>query len=237
MSAIPLHHHMSPLYATLYGRLTHPRWGSQPWMSEYTEDGTLLWAARYPESVQSYRALRSNWTGQPSFPPSLAIDPNSTSTSSDAGNNTDTVRVYMSWNGATQVASYNLYHAANEADDRGTRVAQGIRKAGFETQGEVQMEDGWFGANDVWMWVKAVNAQGEEIGRASEKVKVSRSDAGLSAEGGSKGGESEQGGDNAASMSGNGAAGGQGNGASLLGKSAPSVVFGAGMLGMLVAFM
>lgn len=204
-------------------------------MSEYAEDGTLLWAARYPESVQSYRALRSNWTGQPSFPPSLAIDTNSTSTNSDAGNNT--VRVYMSWNGATEVASYNIYHAANEADDQGTRVAQGIRKSGFETQGEVQVEDGWFGANDVWMWVKAVNTQGEEIGRASEKVKVSRSDAGLSAEGGSKGGEGEQGGDDANDTSGNGAAGGQGNGAANLDKSAPAVVFGAGMLGMLVAFM
>lgn len=174
-------------------------------MSEYAEDGTLLWAARYPENVQSYRALRANWTGQPSFPPSFAVNTNGTG----SGNSNNTVQVYMSWNGATEVNSYNVYHAANDSDDIGTKVAQGIRKAGFETMGEVNLEDGWFGANDVWMWIKAVNAQGEEIGGASEKVKVSRSDAGLSAEGGAKGGE-----DSGAQNSGGSGNDTQGNGAS-----------------------
>jgi hypothetical protein len=37
-------------------------WGKQPYFSEYTEDGTLLYVARLPFGIQSYRAFRSPWT-------------------------------------------------------------------------------------------------------------------------------------------------------------------------------
>lgn len=205
-------------------------------MSEYAEDGTLLWAARYPENVQSYRALRANWTGQPSFPPSFAVNTNSTS----GDNSNNTVQVYMSWNGATEVNSYNVYHAANESDE-GTKVEQGIRKAGFETMGEVNVEDGWFGANDVWMWVKAVNAQGEEIGGTSEKVKVSKSDAGLSAEGGVKGGEDggaqNSGGNGGSGDNGSNSSETQGNGASASMTLGSLIVVGAAVFSALFVLL
>ena len=40
-------------------------WGSNPLMSEFSREGELLFSASFPEEVESYRAFRFPWRGQP----------------------------------------------------------------------------------------------------------------------------------------------------------------------------
>ena len=47
-------------------------WGSEPVFSEFAEDGDLLFSARLPAEVESYRAFRHPWIGRPDTLPALA---------------------------------------------------------------------------------------------------------------------------------------------------------------------
>jgi hypothetical protein len=69
-------------------------WGSNPYFSEYSRAGTRLLGVRWPGTDQSYRTLFTDtWVGTPYYPPSGAV----------RGRN-----VYASWNGATQVARWEV---------------------------------------------------------------------------------------------------------------------------------
>lgn len=80
-------------------------------MAEFSETGELLCSMLFQPSsrfdtgdVQSYRNLRFNWTGFPrDTKPSLVgeVDGSSSSSSGD-------VKLYMSWNGATEVSKWLL---------------------------------------------------------------------------------------------------------------------------------
>jgi len=72
-------------------------WGEQPYWSEYTADGRLLYDARFPDGQGSYRAFRAPWTATPSTRPAVATQPASGGTS-----------VYASWNGATDVDRWQV---------------------------------------------------------------------------------------------------------------------------------
>jgi hypothetical protein len=72
-------------------------WGSQPYVSEFATNGKQLFSARFPTPLQSYRAYRFPWSGQPLVPPSASA------TATNQG-----TRVYASWNGATDVASWRV---------------------------------------------------------------------------------------------------------------------------------
>ena len=73
-------------------------WGSQPNVSEYDSHGQLVFDAALPPGGSSYRAFRFPWVGNPSDPPDIALD------LSEPG----TLTAYVSWNGATEVASWEL---------------------------------------------------------------------------------------------------------------------------------
>ena len=94
-------------------------WGSQPYMSEFAADGTLIFDASFPAATQSYRDFRFIWQSIPAELPAMAFD------AADAG----TV-VYASWNGATEVAAWEVI--GGERSDRLTRVAT-AQRTGFET--------------------------------------------------------------------------------------------------------
>ncbi|KAF2206188.1 hypothetical protein CERZMDRAFT_53706, partial [Cercospora zeae-maydis SCOH1-5] len=71
-------------------------------MSEFSEDGKLLCEAYFQPlakfgsgQVQSYRNLRFNWTAYPTTKPSLVFDE-------------EEQKLFMSWNGATEVAAWLL---------------------------------------------------------------------------------------------------------------------------------
>jgi hypothetical protein len=70
-------------------------WGNSPYFSEFRSGGRQLFSVRLNAPLQSYRAFRLPWWGQPTVPPSISVS----ATSGGA-------RVYASWNGATAVASW-----------------------------------------------------------------------------------------------------------------------------------
>jgi hypothetical protein len=73
-------------------------WGGQPYWSEYAADGRLLFDAQLPKGGDSYRTFRFPWQGQPKDHPSIAAE------RSGQGR----VTAYVSWNGATEVATWEL---------------------------------------------------------------------------------------------------------------------------------
>ncbi|MFI5200129.1 MAG: arylsulfotransferase family protein, partial [Candidatus Limnocylindrales bacterium] len=73
-------------------------WGSTGYASEFAVDGTVLLDADFSGSIQSYRCFRFPWQAQPTTKPAIVADP-------PAGG---MVTAYASWNGATEVASWEL---------------------------------------------------------------------------------------------------------------------------------
>jgi hypothetical protein len=95
-------------------------WGQQPYFSEFSSSGRLLFDARFTSNTSSYRAFKFAWTGQPSAPPSIAV----------ANNNDGTTKVFASWNGATTVSSWQVLAGTSP----GSMVPLvGAQKRGFET--------------------------------------------------------------------------------------------------------
>jgi hypothetical protein len=95
-------------------------WGSTGYASEFAVDGTVLMDADFSGSIQSYRCFRFPWQAQPTTKPAIVADP-------PAGG---MVTAYASWNGATEVASWELL-GGNQA---GSLTSLGtFARADFET--------------------------------------------------------------------------------------------------------
>jgi Arylsulfotransferase (ASST) len=74
-------------------------YGGVPAISEFATDGSLLFDAHLPYDLSFYRAFRFPWSGRPSSPPAALANLN------DTGEETI---VHVSWNGATNVASWRV---------------------------------------------------------------------------------------------------------------------------------
>jgi hypothetical protein len=72
-------------------------WGRALAISEFGKDGGLLFDARLPSNNRSYRAFRFPWRGHPTDRPAVAAERIS-----------EEVEVYASWNGATEVESWEV---------------------------------------------------------------------------------------------------------------------------------
>jgi hypothetical protein len=120
-------------------------WGSLPYFSEYTGSGKLLLDAVFPGKDQTYRALySSNWVGAPYYPPSGAAR-------TVHGRTT----VYASWNGATQVASWQVLAGPTAA-----RLTPVVAKPsdGFETA--TTLKKGTYKVFEV----RALDGHGQALG-------------------------------------------------------------------------
>jgi len=94
-------------------------WGQEPYMSEFSHSGKLLFDAHLPKESQSYTALKFPWVGIPTTRPALAL--------ARAGART---LAHMSWNGSTETASWRLLGGATPHSL--TALASAPR-VGFET--------------------------------------------------------------------------------------------------------
>jgi hypothetical protein len=95
-------------------------WGGA-YLSEYTRSGRKLLDVRWPGVDRSYRALYTDgWAGTPYYPPAGAVRQVHGRTI-----------VYASWNGATQVARWEVRAGNNTSSLR--RVG-GRARTGFETK-------------------------------------------------------------------------------------------------------
>jgi hypothetical protein len=72
-------------------------WGNSPYFTEFRSGGRQLFSIRMKAPLQSYRAYRFGWWGQPTTAPGIAV-------SRTAGGE----QVYASWNGATAVAAWQV---------------------------------------------------------------------------------------------------------------------------------
>jgi hypothetical protein len=120
-------------------------WGSEPFLTEFAPDGSILFDARLPDGGMSYRAFRFPWTGQPASRPALAA------------------RLYgsghilhASWNGATEVASWQLQAGLTPA---ALAPAPNVARTGFETELTAPETAHW--ANAV-----ALDRHGKQLGRS-----------------------------------------------------------------------
>ena len=95
-------------------------WGRALAISEFGEDGILLFDARLPPENRSYRAFRFPWRGHPSDRPAVAVERASEGE----------IVVYASWNGATEVESWEVL--AGPRPD-GLEPLGSVPRDGFET--------------------------------------------------------------------------------------------------------
>jgi len=72
-------------------------WGSEPYFSEFSSSGQLLFDGHMHGSYESYRTYRFPWVGTPRTAPAIAAVPANAA-----------VTVYASWNGATEVTSWRV---------------------------------------------------------------------------------------------------------------------------------
>jgi EmrB/QacA subfamily drug resistance transporter len=121
-------------------------WGSEPYFTEYGPSGKRLLEARFPGNDLSYRTMREQWVGLPLTSPSAVARAKNGKTT-----------VYVSWNGATQVASWKVL--GGEGTQQTTLVASAA-KAGFQTAIPVTGSEKSFK-------VQALNSAGKVIGTSS----------------------------------------------------------------------
>jgi len=95
-------------------------WGQQPYFSEFTAAGKLDFDAHFVAPTSSYRAYRLPWSGHPLTLPALAATPT----------RRHTTTVYVSWNGATDVAAWRVLAGSDP-----TKLASvaTVAKTRFET--------------------------------------------------------------------------------------------------------
>lgn len=122
-------------------------WGAQPYFSEFASDGDLLLSGSMPLGDQSYRTFTFDWAGHPTGRPAVAVRPNPARGSA----------VYVSWNGATAVRSWEVSAGTSAAT---LAVAGAQAPDGFETRIPVTSEGPYFA-------VTALDASGHELGRSA----------------------------------------------------------------------
>jgi len=93
--------------------------GDQPWMSEFSNDGQLVWDAKMvPETLDTYRVYKQKWTGLPKYPPKVAVRDGA---------------AYVSWNGMTNVHRWQLL-GGSDPDDLEPVTGLIRRRWEFETR-------------------------------------------------------------------------------------------------------
>ena len=115
-------------------------WGSNPLMSEFSREGELLFSASFPPEVESYRAFRFPWRGEPKRERPALVAERVGGAEGEEG----LVRAYASWNGATEVASWEILGGS---DPKGGMHSLGevVEKEGFETALEVSTTEPYVG--------------------------------------------------------------------------------------------
>jgi hypothetical protein len=119
-------------------------WGSAPAFSEYSPSGKQIWDGLFSAPNDSYRAYRSPWRAHPTTPPAISV-------SAGAG---DTMTVYASWNGATDVSRWQVL--AGSSRDHLLPVAA-AEKTGFETTIPAK-------TSERYLAVRALTSSGRVLG-------------------------------------------------------------------------
>jgi hypothetical protein len=120
-------------------------WGDQPVFSEYTAAGRQIFNGSLPLGSNSYRAYRFPWIGRPATRPALAV----------VRKTSGRIRVFASWNGATQVAAWRVRGGTRLGS---LRTLKSASRTGFETAITLT------GRPPRYLVAQALNARGKVIG-------------------------------------------------------------------------
>ena len=122
-------------------------WSDNSYMSEHAPDGKMVMTANFrSDRFVTYRSYRFNFTGAPTEPPVLKAVVH--------GDNAimGIIAYYVSWNGATEVAKWNIYQSGDPLV-----VISSAQRTGFET---VLYSQGYQSS----VYAEAVSVNGESIG-------------------------------------------------------------------------
>lgn len=122
-------------------------YGGLPNFTEHSASGAVLLDGTLGKEIQDFRTYLSPWTGHPTSSPALAVQ-------STAGGK---LTLAVSWNGATEVASWQVLAGASPASLTPVTSAP---KSGFETSIPVA------GPAPSYVAVQALNAASAVIGRS-----------------------------------------------------------------------
>jgi hypothetical protein len=98
-------------------------WGDQPEYSEFSSAGKIVYDVKFPTAngtINSYRALEVPWTGHPTDVPAVSARRVSG----------DELTVAASWNGATDVAQWQVLAGPDRGD---VSPITSVARSGFET--------------------------------------------------------------------------------------------------------
>jgi hypothetical protein len=98
-------------FTSLKGGNVLVAWGTQPGVTEHKANGKVVMDIQFgrigneyhPEWNAAYRVFKGHWKGQPAWDPSIAVEDGT---------------VYVSWNGATEVAGWIVVSCTLEKDAR-----------------------------------------------------------------------------------------------------------------------
>ena len=113
-------------------------WGRQPYVTEFDGNGRVVFDLTFGRSTDSYRAFRFGWVGHPLTKPAVAVSGR---------------RLYVSWNGATEVSHWQILAGPTRRD---LRPFLTVRKRGFETSAPAPPAP--------WLVVRAVDRSGRTLG-------------------------------------------------------------------------
>ncbi len=122
-------------------------WGQEPWFSEFSASGQLLFDAHLPAAYQSYTVLKFPWSGHPASRPQLAAHRHGR-----LG-----VIAYASFNGATEVTQWRLLSGPSASS---LTPASTVARAGFETTIALPNRPAYLDA-------QALGAQGQVLGTSA----------------------------------------------------------------------
>ncbi len=121
-------------------------WGTQPYFSEFTADGRLIYDGQFQGPFRSYRTFLVDWVGRPTGKPAVVAR-----THPGGG-----FSIYVSWNGATEVDHWVVLAGSSASN---LREVGSQAWSGFETMIVVN-------SNGPAFAVAAIDRDGNELGRS-----------------------------------------------------------------------
>jgi hypothetical protein len=103
-------------------------WGTEPFTSEYSKGGKLLFDLQFAGETQSYRAFRQVWSGRPAENPAVAAEKGKG----------DKVNVYASWNGSTETTTWRVLAGPNP---KKLEPVGSVPWGGFETAMAIRTDE------------------------------------------------------------------------------------------------
>jgi hypothetical protein len=95
-------------------------WGQEPYLSEYSATGSLLFDAHMPKAYQTYTALKYPWNATPPGRPKVVLT---------RGPGAEHL-LHVSWNGSTATTSWRVLGSISSAAPKPLRT---VARSGFET--------------------------------------------------------------------------------------------------------